>query len=109
MRINLNAKWAVLIDEDQITIAKRKTGTDAISPIAHFNNFHGAIDGLIDRDIQGIEKLEEVEARIAELKAEIFTLIKLLSVVQSDKPTVAYFIRTEKAKGKKHAKRRYNT
>jgi hypothetical protein len=109
MRLNLNPKWAVLIDEDQITLAKRlivkegkNKGTENLSPVAYWNNFEDAINGLIDRNIQGIESLELVESRISELKAEIFTLIKLLSIVQSDKPTVAYFIRTEKPKrGKK--------
>jgi len=83
MRFNLNNKWAVITEEQQVCIAMRKIskseksdGEEYLSPTYYYNNFEEALKGLIDRDIQGLEKLSEVEGRISDLKNDMRLLIK---------------------------------
>jgi len=83
MRFNLNNKWAVITEEQQVCIAMRRVGLagkgkgiETLAPKYYYNNFEEALKGLIDRDIQSLEKLFEVEDRISTLKNDLHLLIK---------------------------------
>lgn len=83
MQFNLNEKWAISADVNCVTISQRKIkekGTDAGAEYFHstwyYNNLEQALIGLIDRDVQDLEKLEDVVNRIAELKNNVKLMVK---------------------------------
>lgn len=83
MEFNLNSRWAVITEINQVIIGKRevvKTGDNKGKPVIirrwYYNNFEQALEGLIDRDIKELEKLEDLVARIEELKNDIKAMLK---------------------------------
>ena len=83
MRFNLNNKWAVVTEEHQVSIAMRRKvlegdnkGKEYLTPTYYYNNFEEALKGLIDRDIQSLEKVEQIEGRSAELKKDVQIMLK---------------------------------
>ncbi len=118
MRFNLNARWAVETEENQVTISRRQTvqegdnkGKEYLSPSYYYNNMGQALDGLVDRDINGLEKIEFVVGRIESLKSEIKVMLKFAPVAssgivgdtQNEKPTRSKA--QEKPMGRKKGKK----
>jgi len=83
MQFDLNARWAVITEINQVTIAQKSIGKTGkgkgkttIGRRFYYNNLEDALNGLIDRDINELEKLEEIVDRIAELKQEVQIMLK---------------------------------
>ncbi len=90
-RINmivLNDKWALKSDEYCVSVckAKKRKGQLIYEPKYFYNNYHQALAGIIDRDIQGIDlsDFRDVCKRITELKADIKKIVPELPL-----PTVS--------------------
>lgn len=74
MRFNLNKDWAVITDNIQVVVAKRhfrKEGREELVQQYYYNNFENAINGIIDRDIQSLEQVEDIADRIDTLKKDV--------------------------------------
>jgi hypothetical protein len=83
MRFNLNARWSIETEINQVILIQKRialTGKSKGQEIDgrrwFWNNFEDALEGLIDRDIDCLEKVEEIVGRIKELKAEIRTMLR---------------------------------
>jgi len=94
MRFKLNANWSIETEINQVTliqtsIAQKGTfkGKMVDGNRWYWNNFTDALEKLIDMDIQSLEKVEEIEGRIANLKSEIKTMLKSLEEGSSGIPT----------------------
>ena len=87
MRFKLNANWSIETEINQVTliqtsIAQKGTfkGKMVDGNRWYWNNFTDALEKLIDMDIQSLEKVEEIEGRIAELKKDVQTMLKKVAV-----------------------------
>lgn len=73
--MDIGNKWRITSDSMCVTVSERKkhkkTGVVHYVPRWYYNNLGQALEGLIDRDIGGLETLEFVCNRIVELKNEI--------------------------------------
>jgi len=85
MRFKLNANWSIETEINQVTliqtsIAQKGTfkGKMVDGNRWYWNNFTDALNGMIDRDIQCLEKVSEIEGRIATLKSEVQLMLKLI-------------------------------
>lgn len=103
MKFDLNSRWAVMTEDRQVTIARRqinqKTGAVYYSPTYYYNNMAQALDGLIDRDINELEKLEEIVERISELKSEIKTMLGSAKKTSSEASTAEIKVKPTHDKG----------
>ena len=85
MRFKLNANWSIETEINQVILIQTKTGMTgkAKGKVVDgrrwfWNNFTDALNGMIDRDIQCLEKVSEIEGRIATLKSEVQLMLKLI-------------------------------
>jgi hypothetical protein len=85
MRFKLNASWSIETDIDQVTLIQtaiaqkgKFEGKMVDGRRWYWNNFEDALNGMIDRDIQCLEKVSEIEGRIATLKSEVQLMLKLI-------------------------------
>jgi len=80
--IKLNSRWSIDSDSMCVTILEhavsKKTGKPYFSGRWYYPNFKSALEGLIDRDVQSLSKLEYMVERIDELKADISALALVL-------------------------------
>jgi hypothetical protein len=113
MKFNLNARWAVETEEIQVTISRRRVaekgknkGKEYLSPSYYYNNMEQALFGLIDRDINGLEKVEEIVERISELKVEIKNMLKFGKLGVSDFVGTTQIKKTTCDKGEKKSENR---
>jgi hypothetical protein len=76
----LNTAWAISFDDFCVTVhminVNQKTGEEYTRPKFYFPNLETALDGIIDRSLDGSESLEDVVDRIKRLKAEIREFLK---------------------------------
>jgi len=94
MRFQLNASWSIETDIDQVTLIQtaiaqkgKFEGKMVDGRRWYWNNFEDALNGLIDRDIQSLDKVEQIAGGIAGLKIEIQAMLKKLAVASSANPT----------------------
>ncbi len=78
MEIEIGSKWKLSSDESCVTISERQVvksgnnkGRVSYMPRWYYPNIETALTALVDRDIQGLEKLEYVNGRMDELKKDI--------------------------------------
>jgi len=106
MRFKLNPSWSIETEINQVILIQTKTGLTgkAKGKVVDgrrwfWNNFTDALNGMIDRDIQSLEKVEQIEGRIAGLKSEIKTMLKNLEEGSSVIPTRRQSRKTGSDKG----------
>ena len=94
MRFKLNASWSIETDIDQVTLIQtaiaqkgKFEGKMVDGRRWYWNNFEDALNGLIDRDIQSLEKVEEIDERVSALKSEVQAMLKKVAVASSANPT----------------------
>ena len=83
MRFKLNNNWSIKTEIDQVTLIRTAIaqkgkffGKMVDGRKWYWNNFEDALNGLIDRDIQSLEKIEQVAERIIILKSELQLMLK---------------------------------
>ena len=84
MYFDLNNTWAVESDPLQVCIIKKGTGKKGGKNEGksveidrfYYPDFMKALNGLVDRDIQSLEKIEDVVDRIDQLKQDIKVMLK---------------------------------
>jgi uncharacterized small protein (DUF1192 family) len=114
MRFNLNAKWAIETEINQVVLVQKgisegeKTKGEIVDLRRwYWNNFEDALNGMIDRDIQCLEKVEEIEERIVALKSEVRLMLEKVAVASSANPTQQIMskrqVRSDKGKFKEKA------
>lgn len=113
MKFDLNARWAIETEENQVTIHRRQfvkegdnKGKEYLQPSYYYNNMEQALLGFIDRDINGLEKAQDFAERITELKSEIKTMLKTAEKPLSHAPTIEIIPKECKDKGLQRGKRR---
>ena len=94
MRFKLNASWSIETDIDQVTLIQtaiaqkgKFEGKMVDGRRWYWNNFEDALNGLIDRDIQSLEKVEQIAERISSLKLEVQKMLRDVLLASSAHPT----------------------
>ena len=94
MRFKLNASWSIETDIDQVTLIQtaiaqkgKFEGKMVDGRRWYWNNFEDALNGLIDRDIQSLEKVEQIAERVSALKSEVQLMLEKVAVASSANTT----------------------
>ena len=91
--LKLNERWYLDSDENCVTVlercTKKKTGEKYFRSKWYYQNFKQALEGLVDRDIQSIKKLEYIVERIEQLKSELLPLARMLDDKRNAEETSA--------------------
>lgn len=94
MRFDLNARWSIETEINQVVLIQKKIGITGKSKGKevdgrrwYWSNFEDALKGLIDKDIQCLEKVEQIAERAQELKTEVQKMLKDVLLASSAHPT----------------------
>ena len=86
MRFKLNNKWSIDTEINQVVLIQTTIGQEGKCKGKlidgrrwYWNNFEDTLNGMIDRDIQCLEKVEEIEERIKTLKSDIELMLKSMN------------------------------